>query len=262
MIIQEYPENPQRVWRVNSKIERVDKITLLKKMKIKLLLVLMITYTLSVTGQELLTPSNSFSHKKTSYITLTDGTEIKGSVKSIDRKKGLIKQIKIEDGNGEKIKLKPTEVAFMYLPPSGLDNLTKSMNFLGDATKWNNEKLDQDLLNKGYVFFESSNVKIKKKQSVMLMQLLNPSFSGVVKVYHDPFAKQTMSVGVAGVKVAGGIEKSYFVKTGDAAFKLEKKAYKKEFKPLWSKCEDLAAKGEIKWNELTNHVITYSECVN
>lgn len=220
-------------------------------------------YTLSVTGQELLTPSHSFSHKKTAYITLMDGTEIKGTVKDIDRKKGLIKQIKIEDGNGDKIKLKPSEVAFMYLPPSGLDKLAKSMDFLTDAQKWSNEKLDQDLLSDGYVFFESSNVKIKRKESVMLMQLLNPTFSGVVKIYHDPFAKQTMSVGVGNIKVAGGNEKSYFIKAGDdAAYKLEKKRYKKEFKPLWSKCDNLANQEEVKWNKLTSHVITYSECFN
>jgi hypothetical protein len=150
----------------------------------------------------------------------------------------------------------------MYLPPTGLDNLSKQMDFLGDVKKWNDEKLDQDLLNQGYVYFENSKVMIGKKSTTMQMQLLNPGFSKNVKIYHDPFAKETASIGVAGVKVAGGDEKSYYIKTGDdAAYKLEKKNYSKEFKGLWGKCDEVIKKyPEIKWSELTKHVTDYTEC--
>ena len=66
--------------------------------------------------------------------------------------------------------------------------------------------------------------KVKKKKKVLLMQLLNPHFGAKVKVYHDPFANSTASVGVGGFTVAGGDEKSYYVQFGeDTAFKLEKK---------------------------------------
>ena len=226
------------------------------------MLFLMLAFIAKVGAQELLSPSFSYSHKKTAYITLTDGTEIKGTLKDVDRKKGLITDIKIKDGDGKKHKLDADDIKYMYLPPSGLDKLSKALDAMYDVQKWNDEKMDQDLLNQGYVYFENSNVKIKKKERVLLMQLLNPTFSKKVKVYHDPMAKQTMSIGVGSLTLAGGNAKSYFIKTGKgAAFKLKKKDYKKEFMPLWSKCKAVKQKFKtIKWNELTQHVITFTEC--
>ncbi len=215
-----------------------------------------------VQAQDLLSPSFSFSHKKTAYITLTDGTEVKGTIKDIDRKKGLIEEIKIKDENGKKRDFAPKEISFMYLPPSGLDNLTKALDAIHDVQKWSDEKLDQDLINQGYVYFETSNVKIKKKTSKMLMQLLNPSFSKSVKIYHDPLAKETMSVGVGAITVAGGNEKSYYISVaGATAYKLEKKNYKAEFTPLWKSCANVAKSyPEVKWIELKDHAPAFSKC--
>jgi len=213
-------------------------------------------------GQDLLSPSFGFSKKKTAYITLVDGSEINGTIKDIDRKKGLIDFIKIKDGEGKNHKLKPEKVKFMYLPPSGLDKLSKAKDFLSDAKKWNDGKLNQDFLNQGYVYFELADVKIKKKNQKLLMQLLNPQFSKIVKVYHDPFAKETMSLGVGGVDVVGGIAKSYYIsKEGQPAFKLKKKDYKTEFVPLWKSCPKIVEEfTNQKWDDLVKHIITYSEC--
>tara|TARA_B110000879_G_scaffold85945_1_gene118642 strand:- start:214 stop:564 length:351 start_codon:yes stop_codon:yes gene_type:complete len=116
---------------------------------------------MGLNSQQLLTPSFGFSHKKTSYITLTDGTEINGTIKDIDRKKGLIKYIKIKNGAEKKHKLKPESIKFMYLPPSGLDKLSKVSGFLSNVDRWNDEKLNQYFLNKGYIYFELADVKIK-----------------------------------------------------------------------------------------------------
>ena len=213
-------------------------------------------------AQQFLSPSFSFSHSKTSYLTLTSGKEVQGAISGIDRKKGLIKFIKIKDGSGEKLKLKAEEVQLMYLPPSGLDKLNKAADFLFDAQKWNDEKLEQDLLNQGYVYFELSDVRIKKKTTKLLVQLLNPGFSSVVKVYHDPYAKETMSLGVAGVDVVGGIAKSYFIsKDNNPAFLLKKKDYKKEFGVLWKGCDKVINQDTSSdWAELANHIVSFSEC--
>lgn len=221
----------------------------------------LLAFTLGLSAQELLTPSHSFSGKKTSYLTLEDGTELRGTIEKIKRKKGLITSIKV-DADGKKQTFKPAQVKFMYLMPSGFDKYGKGLSTLLDAQKWTDEKIDQDLVNQGYVYFEQARVKVKKKESTMLMQLLNPTFSSKVKVYHDPFAKSTASVGVGPVTVAGGNEKSYYVSVNSAtAFKLEKKAYKKEFTPLWKACGSMAQSfSDIKWNEFTKHVLAYSDC--
>ena len=228
-----------------------------------LLILLSVCSFINVYGQSLLTPSNSFSHKKTSYVTLKDGTEIKGTIEDIDRKDGLIKLVKIRDGSDVKHKLKADQVKEMYLMPSGFDKYSKAVDLVSDASKWNDEKVDQDLVNQGYVYFVNASVKIKKKAQPLLMQLLNPSFSKKVKIYHDPFAKQSMSAGIGGVKIAGGNAKSYFIQVGDdqAAYKVEKKRYEKEFKPLWNKCDAVISKySEINWSDLTKHALDYTTC--
>jgi hypothetical protein len=211
-------------------------------------------------AQDLLSPSFQFSHKKTSYITSNKG-ELKGVLDKVKRKKGLILYVRLTDESGRKQKLLARDIKYMYLPPSGLDKLSKAMDFLHDAQKWTNEKLNQNLLHQGYVYFEQSNVKIKRKELCLMMQLLNPTFSKTVKVYHDPFAKHTASLDVGGVTVAGGIAKSYFVKIGDGtAVKLTKSDYKKEFSKFWGNCRDMQGKKDVAWKDFPKHVVEYTDC--
>lgn len=216
----------------------------------------------SMQAQELLSPSFTFSHKKISYLTLMDGTEITGTIKDLDREKGLIEEVKIKDGSGKKLKFDADEIKYMYLPPSGFDKLSKAMDFMTDAQKWNDDKLNQDFLNQGYVYFELAPVKVKKKDRKLLMQLLNPGFSKVVKVYHDPYAKETMSAGVGGVKLVGGDAKSYYIsKQGQPGFRLKKKDYKEQFTPMWNSCKQLMKDyPDMKWGDLVKHVLAFSEC--
>lgn len=211
-------------------------------------------------AQQLLTPSVSFSTKKPAYITLKDGTEIKGTAK-IGMKKMQIASVTVDDG-AKKRTFAAKDIKYMYLPPSGLDKLAKAQSFLKDAQKWNNEKLNSDFLNQGYVYFENTDVKIKKKTYTMMMQLLNPDFSKSVKVYNDPKAKETASLGVAGVNVAGGNAKSYYVKKeGEPiAYLLTKNDYKKEFSLFWKGCDDLKkVASNAQWTDLPKHIIIYTE---
>ncbi|MDQ3016037.1 MAG: hypothetical protein M3R25_04870 [Bacteroidota bacterium] len=192
-----------------------------------------------------------------------DGSTITGTLKDIDRKKGLIKFVNIEDGEGKKNKLKAEKIQTMYLPPTAFDNMSKAMDAIHDTQKWTAQKINQDLISKGYVYFENSKVKIKKKESLLLMQLLNPDFCDKVKVYHDPFAKETTSLGVGPVTVAGGNDKSYYMllNGSKAAFRLYKKNYNDEFKGMWSKCPSLIKKyPKVTWGEFTDHIIAYNSC--
>ena len=236
---------------------------MLKKMK-NLMFVFMLQGIFTVSfSQQLLTPTNAFSHQKTVYVTKMDGTEIKGNLDDVDRKKGLIEGIKIVDTTGTKIKLKAVDIKSMYLYPSGLDKLGKAMGTLTDVQKWNDEKLNNDLINQGYIYIEQSEVQLKKEKMTLLMQLLNPSFSKYVKIYYDPLASETASYGIGGITVVGGDAKSYFFKKGtEPAYKLEKKNYIKEFKTIWGDCDKLVKKyPEPKWTDLAKHTFEYSsEC--
>jgi len=135
-------------------------------------------------------------------------------------------------------------------------------SFLSDATKWDNDDLDQAMFGQGYTYFEQSAVMIKKKRKTLLVQLLNPHFSKKIKVYHDPLAHETMSLGVGGIKLVGGLEKSYYVKKDGkpAAVRLFKKDYKKEFKGFYSSCTKVS-KMKPNWEDFALHVYTVAkEC--
>lgn len=215
-------------------------------------------------SQEFLQPSEGFSHKEIVYLTLMDGKELQGTVHDIDRKKGLIEEIVIRDGNDKKIKLKPEDVKFMYLMPSGLDKLSNAIEATTEVNNYTDARLDNALLGKGYVYFENVPIMLKKKRYTMLMQLLNPSFSSKIKIYDDPRAKESTSIGIGPLKVAGGIDKSYFIsKDNEVAYKIEKSDYKDTFTPLFQSCSTVYEKykADIAWRDLEKHVYDYTtEC--
>ncbi len=207
-----------------------------------------------------------YSHKKTSYLTLDNGKEVKGTIKDLDWKKGLIEEVKIKDSNDKKVKIKPEEINFMYLPPSGLAKAAATMDHLTDLDQMRNDDLNNDILDKGYVYMEKSEVRIKKKTRTLMMQLVNAHFSKKIKVYDDPMAKQSMGVGIGGVNVAGGGDKSYFVKKhGEkVAFKVEKKNYDQEFKSLFGDCKEFMKKHgkDPRWSDFETHVFEYTQMCN
>ena len=213
------------------------------------------------TAQKLLRPYLTFSHKKVAYITLKDGTEIQGFIKGIDRKKGLIEEIKVKDLAGNKKKYHPDEIAHMYLPPSGFAKFAVTYEVMSDVRVWDNPELTRSYIDMGYVYFEHADVKIKKETRSLLMQLLNPTFSSKVKVYHDPRAKETTSVGFGKEPIEESIAKSYFIKTGESVvYKLRKKDYIEQFPIIFQDCASMLQKHEKpNWLDLEEHIYEYSQ---
>lgn len=194
-------------------------------------------------------------------ITLNDGTEIKGLIKGIKIKKGLIKSLKVQKGE-EWITLKSSDIKHMYAAPTGFEKLAKKISYITDADKWGSPDVKADYLDMGYGYFEQSMVQIKKKQKALLVQLLNPSFCKRVKIYADPFAEETMGVGIGPVEV-GSYEKSYYIKLSgeNVAYLLKKKQYKGDFATIWKGCASLNGKyDKIKWKDFVQHIIDFTEC--
>ncbi len=214
-------------------------------------------------AQKFLQGAFTFSKKKTSYITLNNGETVEGVLWDLDRKKGNIEEVTIKKtGSKKKTTYEPKDIKHMYLPPSGWDKMGKALDFMNDPRQWGaDNELDSEKIKDGYAYFEQAEVKIKKKTMTLLMQLVNPSFEENLKVYFDPYAKETASLGVGGLKVAGGIAKSYFVQKGKSpAFKLEKKNYKDEASGLFGKCK--AVKDlKSKWSDFEEAVFKHAkEC--
>ncbi|PHN06976.1 YgdI/YgdR family lipoprotein [Flavilitoribacter nigricans] len=204
-----------------------------------------------------------FSKKQTAYLTLEDGTELQGNIKDYDWKKGLLKKIKFEDLNGNKVKMKPDQIKHLYVMPSGFAKFSAGMEFLTDAKQWDGSNdLDKDIIGKGYVYLEKTPVRIGKKTHELIMQLANPTVAGRVRVYHDPIAKETTSLGIGGVDLVGGDKKSYYLKLGtDTAFRLKKKHYEDEFNLIYKGCPEMIEKygDNPRWADFEKHIYEYAE---
>lgn len=217
----------------------------------------------SANAQNFLDGAQRFSGNKEAYITLTTGETITSFVDDIKRKKGLISVIELKDASGKKMALKPEQVKHMYLAPTGFDKMTQETNIAFNSSKWKDDKsAHAEHIKQGYVFFETTEVMVKKKKMTLLMQLVNPGFANGIKVYFDPWATETSGLSVGGLQVTGGDNKSYYFKKGDkVATRIFKKNYDDEFAGLYSGCD--AFKKEFtknkKWSNVEKHVFFYSE---
>ncbi|MGB3548337.1 MAG: hypothetical protein WBA17_15295 [Saprospiraceae bacterium] len=212
---------------------------------------------------QLLTPFDRFSKKETTYVTLQDGTELSGRIKDFDRKKGQVKYVKLIGDDGQTYKLKSNELKQMYVQPTAFQKLGALAQRISDAKSWSRD-IDADIINRGYVLLEATPVRLGKKTKSLLLQVLNPNFSNGAKVYHDVFAKSTAGLGIGGITVVGGDEKSYyFKKAGDeAAYRLKKKDYKRDYAVIFSDCPTIATMDNVKWTDFAKHVQLYGqECV-
>jgi hypothetical protein len=216
-----------------------------------------------VLAQNFLEPIESFSRNKPCYITLQNGEEIVAEYRSSKSKKGLILKLWVDDGNDKKKELEATDIQFMYLPVSGWEKFNKAMEL--DATKLKDDSsLNQALIEEGYAYFETVEVMVKKKKQTALMQLLNPAYAEKIRVYHDPWANEQAGLSVSGIQVAGGGDKSFYVKIGDkTAFKLAKKNYDESFAELFGSCKSFVKDiKDPKWNDFEKHVYDFSkDCV-
>ncbi len=229
-----------------------------------LCLILLIGTSFSSIAQTFAPAFNGVSKKKTTYITLKNGEEKEVIIKKLFFKKGLIDDLKVvEAGSEAKTKINPEDIDFMYVPPSAFAKLTQTLEAANDLTRIQDGELSSEHLDNGYLYMESSNVQIKKgKTQYCMLQLMNPTFSKKIKVYNDPFAGETASVGIGGLTVAGGLDKSYYIKKEgeDLARKIKKKDYKRDMTELFSECPAVIEKyGETpQWSEFEQFIYDYS----
>lgn len=213
-------------------------------------------------SQSLMPSQVTISKKKPIYIETSKGEQLDVTLKSAKVKKGLIKLLKVEKKDGAKMKLTASDIRLMYAAPIGIEKFVNKVDFLTDIEKWGDGKIKSDYLNQGYGYFEQSRVIIKKKERTLLLQLLNPSFCKVVKIYNDPFAKKSTGVGVGLVGV-GRNSTSFYIKriTDESAYLIKKSKYKKTFEKLWESCDRVSNMyPKAKWKEIPSHIVTFTEC--
>ena len=209
-------------------------------------------------SQSFIEPFGSLPAGEEVEITLKSGEVVKGKIKSGLVALGKISWISIIDEDGQKRKYKMKEGMLKGMRVK-LGKFAKAMLKMQAASKSLVGALtaDYDEMDKREWAIYELALRPKKKDKWELMQLLNPGFDSVFKVYNDPWAKETKGIG----GLTGGEKKSYLVvKNGAKSVKIEKKKYKykKQFTELFNDCESMMSKykGKFKpkWKDFASHI--------
>jgi len=171
------------------------------------------------------------------------------------------KWIKLRDSTGLEIKIDAELIKTMKVRASDIITFSSSVENAGSiqeitSTDWN------DIIDKEYLYYERALAPKKKKDKSRLYQLLNPGFDSKIKVFDDPYGEGG-GLGVGGINVLGGQEKSYlFVKNNEKSFRVKKGDYKKQFKELYDDCKIMLEKfpgKKNKFKDIAGHVFAYDQ---
>jgi hypothetical protein len=172
-----------------------------------------------------------------------------------------IKKLTVKDENGVKHKLETEQINKVFIKIRDLAKFAAfdNVSSVKDLTQTDFNKINQT---KYYIY---ERAVTPKKGKIKVMQLVNSSFSEKMKVYRNPTSGETSGIKLGGVKLTGGIEKSYYiVKSGAAvAIEVKKGTYKKQFYEIFAKdCPEILEVLEgskPNWDDFPRHVYNYEQ---
>lgn len=202
--------------------------------------------------------------KKVSTVIMKDGTEHKGYCKAIATKRGQITQIIFKDSVTDKKETYDAgQIKEAYLYASGFEKFGKISKKIGNFGMGGRSSVKK-LSSSDATFFINQKVSLKNKkdEQEFLMQLINPDFSNIISVYHDPFAKESKGFSVGGSPTfGGGVVKSYYVQKGGNVFWLPKGDFEDNYELLFGDNAAFMAKypyKSINWDWLSALVFEYT----
>lgn len=202
--------------------------------------------------------------KKVSTVIMKDGSEHKGYCKSIATKRGQITQIYFKDSVTDKKETYDAgQIKEAYLYASGFEKfgkISKKIGNFGMGGRSSVKKLSSS--DATYFVNQKVSLKNKKDEEEFLMQLINPDFSNIISVYHDPFAKESKGFSVGGSPTfGGGVVKSYYIQKGDKVMWLPKSDLEENYEFLFGDNAEFMAKypyKSINWDWLSALVLEYT----
>ncbi|HMV09352.1 MAG TPA: hypothetical protein PK325_17865 [Cyclobacteriaceae bacterium] len=194
-------------------------------------------------------------------IVLESGDTLKGKLSSASLINNYLKNVTLKLADGSKRKLDAAEMKTLTVKASALAKMAM-MNESANSI-FRTIKTDfNSIINREYIVFEQA-LRATKKDKPAMMQLLNPGFDHVIKVYADPNANETMKLQSGDVAITGGADKSYlFVKSGEKAVIVKKGKYRSNFDELYADCPDMltAFEGDkAKFKDMAGHVFAYDQ---
>jgi hypothetical protein len=209
-------------------------------------------------AQKFLPSFDRFAEKE-SFLVNKKGDTIKFILKDLDRKKGIIVNVEGKTLEGDKFEYKAEEILSMGLQPSGFSKYATTVENVTNLNRM--EKTNMNELTKKYAIFFQEYLEDKKR--TVLVQLLNPTFSSKIRVYDDPLAAKTGGIGVGGIQVTGGDDKSFYVKWNNKTFRMKKKEYDEYFDKFFGNCPAFKAKfPRAKWNDFEEHLYFFETQCN
>jgi hypothetical protein len=207
-------------------------------------------------AQQLLPEIEFFSKKDTAYLVTKAGERVAFRYEKLERRKGVIEAIQGLTTNGQPLRYEASQLRELALPPAERGQGIAAMKSVGSVTRARHT--DLKALNRDLVYFYPEYLDDQKRD--VLLQLLNPGFDSRVRVYHDPASGQTRGVGIGGIPITGGIDKGYYVRANERAYRLRKAQYGKQFRELFGDCPGVAVKYPGgNWRDLPLHVFHYDQ---
>ena len=208
-------------------------------------------------AQQFLPPIERFSGSKPCYLVTKTGERIEFTLDDLDRKKGLIIKVEGKTLDGKKFKYKAEEIQELGLFPSDFAKYSALSESTRSIAKIQRNNVGESTRN--LVLFYQEHLDDPKRE--VLVQLVNPGFDSKIQVYDDPFAAETAGVGLMGVQLTGGMDKSFYVKADGKITRLKKKNYDDKFKELFASCPELLTKfaKNDAWRDFCQHVFFFDQ---
>lgn len=214
----------------------------------------------TVLSQAFITPVEEVPHSNQCYIILTDGARVEGIVKSYDIGQGITAITLATEGD-DRLKVIAADIAELGVKATGL----VKMELMAERTETVKKLIKADfdeIANREYIIYQQALLPGKRARYALL-QLLNPGFDSMVKVFQDPWAAASTGLTFGDASLTGEEDKSYlFVKGGGQAFKVSKGTYKKEFQAIFGDCSKMLElyKGEkLRFRDAALHVFVYDK---
>lgn len=217
-----------------------------------MLLAILLT-TISIKAQ-FVTPLTTISGP--AEVTTVDGKTYTGKLKNAMFGSNGIMSFKLKDDEGHDTKFKAVDVAQLKLKIDGLAKIEMVVEQSSNISKLANSNF-KEVVDREYIYWQR--VKSPDKDKYYLLQLLNPGFDDLLKVYDLPNSKSA-ETSVGGVAVSGNTATAYYVVKNGKTLKITKKKYKKQdFKLLFEDCPQIIENNEPDFKAFAEHVFFYNE---
>ena len=194
-------------------------------------------------------------------VVLQNGDTLSGKLTSASLINNYLKNVTLKTEAGSKHKLDATEMKTLKVKASALAKMAM-MNESANSIFRTVQTDFNSIVQREYIYFEQA-LRATKKDKPAMMQLLNPGFDRVIKVYADPNANETGGLQMNDVSLTGGADKSYlFVKNNEKVVIVKKGSYRKNFDELYGDCPDMlvAFEGDkTKFKDIAGHVFVYDQ---